>query len=209
MNSAILIIVWTRWRLLITQNWNILIRAIFTPNAHWWANQARSWLKRTPTFRITWISQCIWQQVSLLSYNTHPAWLHSQMNSIFMTSVTRGRASPLFFRGHLPKFVCGNTHIFVVFRRLLSFLFWHCNQSKLCMQYFAYGYYVAASKPIECPQMPWKYIQHFTLFTFRYFLISLYYNAGQEYVWSVIWYLQVIFMLRHSCIYSGKKYIFE
>ena len=74
-NSAISIIICSRWLILITWSWDILNRAIFLPNMHWWANIARSWLLRTLAFRIIWIHQSICQRLSLPLYNTHPAWL--------------------------------------------------------------------------------------------------------------------------------------
>ena len=40
----------------------------------WWANQARSWLLGTLTFRIIWSYQSIFQRVSLSLCTTHPAW---------------------------------------------------------------------------------------------------------------------------------------
>ena len=74
-NSAISIIICTRWLVLITQNWNILNRAIFSRNMHWWANKAQLWLLRTLTYRIILIYQFICQWLSLPLYNTHPTWL--------------------------------------------------------------------------------------------------------------------------------------
>ena len=69
-NSAISIIICSRWLILIKWSWDILNRAIFLPNMHWCANKGRSWLLRTLAFRIIWIH---W--LSLPLYNTHPAWL--------------------------------------------------------------------------------------------------------------------------------------
>ena len=57
------------------KNWDILNCAINSPNVHWWANKARSWLLRTLTFRIIWIYPSICQRLSLPLYNTHPPWL--------------------------------------------------------------------------------------------------------------------------------------
>ena len=39
-----------------------LTRAIFSPNVHWWANQAHSWLLSTLTFNIIWSYQFIRQR---------------------------------------------------------------------------------------------------------------------------------------------------
>ena len=65
----------TQWRISITKTWYILTNAIFSPNVHWRANQTRSWLLKTMTFRTVWIYQLIGQRLSLPSYNTHPTWL--------------------------------------------------------------------------------------------------------------------------------------
>ena len=51
------------------------LMTIFSPNVHWWANQTRSWLLKTMTFRTVWIHQLIGQRLSLPSYDTHPTWL--------------------------------------------------------------------------------------------------------------------------------------
>ena len=71
-NSTISIIICDWWRTIITQNWDIPNRAIFSPNVHGWANNARSWLLRT---RIIWIHERIWWWLSLPLHNTHPTWL--------------------------------------------------------------------------------------------------------------------------------------
>ena len=65
----------TRKIIFTTFNWNILTLAMFSPNVHWWANQARSWLLRTQTFCIIWGYQLIRQRLSFPLYNTHPTWL--------------------------------------------------------------------------------------------------------------------------------------
>ena len=54
-NSAMSIIICTQWLILITENWDILNRAIFSRNVHLWDNKARLWLVRTLTFCIIWI----------------------------------------------------------------------------------------------------------------------------------------------------------
>ena len=69
-NSTMAVIICTRWLILITHNWNILNRAIFSQNVHWRTNKARSWLLSTLTFRITWIYQSICQRLSLPLYDT-------------------------------------------------------------------------------------------------------------------------------------------
>ena len=48
---------------------------IFSPDIHWWANKARSWLLRTLTIHNVSIYQSIYQRLSLSLYNTHPTWL--------------------------------------------------------------------------------------------------------------------------------------
>ena len=52
-----------------------LTRAISSPNVHWRANQACSWLLRTLSFCIICIHQLIHQRLFLSLYNTHPTWL--------------------------------------------------------------------------------------------------------------------------------------
>ena len=87
-NSTISMIICTRWRMLITKNWDIMIRAIVSPNVHWWANQAATWLLRTLPFRIIWFYQCVAN-----SYPCHYI-IHTQhdcppqMNSNLMIGVT-------------------------------------------------------------------------------------------------------------------------
>ena len=74
-NPAMSIIICTRWLISITLNWDILNRAIFSPNVHWCANQAFSRLLRALTLRIIWNYQSICQRLSLPLYNTQPTWL--------------------------------------------------------------------------------------------------------------------------------------
>ena len=62
-------------RILITEKRDILGRATFSPNMHWWANQAPSWLLRILTFYIIWIYQFICQRLSFPLYDTHSTWL--------------------------------------------------------------------------------------------------------------------------------------
>ena len=50
LNQTTSIKICTWRRILITWNWYILAHEIFSPNMHWWANQAHSWLLRTLTF---------------------------------------------------------------------------------------------------------------------------------------------------------------
>ena len=54
-NSTTLMYICIFWRIFITYNWDKLTCVIFSPNMHWWANKACSWLLRTLTFCIIFI----------------------------------------------------------------------------------------------------------------------------------------------------------
>ena len=88
-NSALSKVIYNRILILITWNWDILNRAIFSRNVHWWANKARSWLLRTLTF-------ALFEFINLFA-NDYPCHyiIHtqhdcpSQMNSNLLISVAK------------------------------------------------------------------------------------------------------------------------
>ena len=89
LNSTLSIYIYVCWRILITENCDILNYAIFSPNVHWWADQARSMLLRSQTL-------CIFEFINqftddhLCHYMIHTRrYYASQMNINSMVGVTK------------------------------------------------------------------------------------------------------------------------